>query len=104
MYSTLMSEFWNEISSRLASRFDAIDDKDIAVTTDWSGFTVVDGEEGDFGYIEYSDAGGLVAVRSVYGGDIENVSFTTHGARILSARIAAVVADVLSKYDGGEHV
>lgn len=57
---------------------------DIPNTSDDSEFTVVDGEEGDYGLIKYSDAGGLLAIRKVEGGDSEETYFTKYAVTKLT--------------------
>jgi hypothetical protein len=57
----------------------ADDPEDYPHTTDSSEFVVVDGEEGDYGLIKYSDQGGLIAVKKVDGGDSEETYFTQYG-------------------------
>lgn len=63
------------------------DIEDIDYTTDQSEFEVVDGEEGDNGIIKYySLSGDLLAVKTVYGGDSEDIEFTEIGKNILKVK------------------
>ncbi len=91
----MLKEFWN---SEICYRFSQlIDDDTQEFVADNSDFTVVDGEEGDYGVIRYSDAAGqLVAVRTVHGGDSEDVAFTDHGKAMMRNKLRAVMEKALT--------
>lgn len=86
----LLQEYWE---SNVMHQFNMLLDGDgdgDEFTVDDSGFTVVDGEEGDYGTILYSDSEGLVATKIVHGGDREEVIFTRYGKWIMVAKLAAM--------------
>lgn len=63
------------------------DIEDIDYTTDYSEFEVVDGEEGDNGIIKYYNlSGDLLAIKTVYSGDSEDIEFTEIGKNILKVK------------------
>jgi hypothetical protein len=55
-----------------------------SLTSDYSDFHYVDGEEGDYGIIRYTAFGQLIATKTVHGGDMEDIDFTDQGKLLLS--------------------
>jgi hypothetical protein len=51
------------------------------IIIDNSEFVVVDGEEGDYGIIKYFVGTDLVAIRTIYGGDDEDIEYTEIGKK-----------------------
>ena len=64
----------------------AYDCDDVEYEIDQSGYNFVDGEEGDFGTLKYYDANGIIAVKTIYGGDEEEVEFTSYGMSLLTPK------------------
>ncbi len=54
---------------------------------DYSEFTIVDGEEGDYGTIKYYYGTELVAIKTVHGGDEEEIEYTRFGQRLFNAKL-----------------
>tara|TARA_R110000764_G_scaffold72464_3_gene148620 strand:+ start:3826 stop:4116 length:291 start_codon:yes stop_codon:yes gene_type:complete len=78
----LLEEFCNEIGLRVPC-----DIEDINYKVDMTEFNVVDGEEGDNGKIKYyAIDGDLLAVKTVYGGDSEEIEFTHWGKALLQEK------------------
>jgi len=78
----LLEEFCKEIGLRVP-----MDIEDLDYTTDTSEFNIVDGEEGDNGIIKYYTIDGdLLAIKTVYGGDSEEVEFTHWGKDMLKEK------------------
>jgi hypothetical protein len=66
--------------------------EDIDYTVDNSGFTVVDGEEGDYGIIKYlSKNNELIAIHHIYGGDSEDIEFTELGKALLRNKVIEII-------------
>lgn len=75
----LLEEFCNQIGL-----INHLEIEDINYTTDTSELNYVDGEEGDYGVIKYySIDGDLIAVENIYGGDMEELEFTSYGKDLL---------------------
>ena len=73
-----------------------LEDEDLQLTPDYSQFNVVDGEEGDYGIIHYYDPSErLFAIKTVYGGDSEDLKFTPYGESVMHKRVKAVIEKVL---------
>lgn len=92
----LLAEFWNyPIANRMYS---AVDQDPSEFIEDDSEFVCVDGEEGDYGVIKYSDTEGhLVAIRTIYGGDREDVEFTDYGKALMRNKLTALFETVLAQ-------
>ncbi len=85
----LLEDFCYEIGLRVP-----IDIEDINYTTDTTEFNFVDGEEGDNGIIKYyATDGDLLAVKTVYGGDSEEVEFTQWGKDLLKEKALNIFYD-----------
>lgn len=80
--NSLLYELWLEVQSAFTTLIE--NDREEYVE-DTSEFVVVDGEEGDYGKIKYFDKNNneLVAVKTVHGGDREDIEFTTYGKCLL---------------------
>jgi hypothetical protein len=91
----LLENFCYEIGLRVP-----MDIEDIEYTTDRSQFNIVDGEEGDNGVIKYySLDGDLLAVRTVYGGDSEEIEFTHWGKDLLKEKALNLFYDNVENID-----
>ena len=92
----LLAEFWNyPLANRMAY---AVDQDNTEFVEDDSEFVCVDGEEGDYGVIKYLDtAGNLVAIRTIYGGDREDVDFTEFGKALMRQKLTALLETVLAQ-------
>lgn len=91
----MLEEFWEEIGMYWKIR-ELLDSLDPHLTPDYSKFTVVDGEEGDYGVISYSDhTGQLVAVKTVHGGDHEDVDFTEYGIAMMGGVVRSILENVI---------
>jgi len=66
--------------------------EDVKYTTDSSEFTVVDGEESDYGIIKYFVDDVLVARKMVHGGDHEEIDFTFEGIELLKQSTLRLIA------------
>jgi hypothetical protein len=65
---------------------------DFRYKEDLSEFTVIDGEEGDYGIIKfYSLCGKLLAVREVFGGDDSDIEFTQYAKELFEPIIISAV-------------
>jgi hypothetical protein len=91
----LLEEFCNQIGLRIP-----LDLEDIKYTTDSSDFNCIDGEEGDNGIIKYYALDGdLIAIRTVFGGDSEDVNFTHWGKDMLQEKALNVFYKNLDNVD-----
>lgn len=79
----MLEEFLNQIGLSYSLKED-IDSLDYDLESDYTNFNYVDGEEGDNGVIKYYHEGNLVAIKTVYGGDSEQVEFSKYGKKIYS--------------------
>jgi hypothetical protein len=84
----LFEEFLREIG--LIPKFDV---EDIDYVEDYSGYNYVDGEEGDNGIIKYfcPDKKELLAVRTIHGGDSEDIEFTEYAKEMLTATAITIL-------------
>lgn len=89
----LAVEFWQQQAGQVTSWLDSAD---YQFDVDRSGFTVVDGEEGDFGKIVYSKNGMVVATLEVFGGDQEDLEFTPYGKALMKSYVLEAIAAVFS--------
>lgn len=62
---------------------------DVPSLPDYKDFCEIDGEEGDFGIIRYYSTPGnqLLAVKTVHGGDNEDVEFTKLASELLQPKV-----------------
>lgn len=68
------------------------------ILTDQSDFNIVDGEEGDNGIIRYSSENKeLLAVRTVFGGDEEQIEFTEFGKEFFSNKAKIIFNKKIEK-------
>lgn len=74
-------------------KFTALISEDDDYRADYSQFNVVDGEEGDYGVIRYFHGDELVAIKNVYGGDSEEVEFTSFGKTLFNAKLINALTD-----------
>lgn len=66
--------------------------EEVELLTDFEDFTVVDGEEGDYGIIKYLDTNyNLLAIKNVYGGYEYDYEFTDYCKELLEPRILDIV-------------
>lgn len=86
----LLEEFCRQIGLRTP-----MDVEDIDYKIDLTDFNSVDGEEGDNGIIRYYDLedGELLAIKTVHGGDDEDIEFTHLGRDILQDKALDVFYD-----------
>jgi len=76
----------------------ALEDDELNLVADHTDFVFVDGEEGDYGVIRYSDAqGNAVAVLTLHGGDSEDVTLTEFGAVLVRQRLQALFSRVIEE-------
>jgi len=105
------TDFGNALVHLLQAPIEAWED---TLRTNHDDYVYVDGEEGDFGIVQYFGTGtdgkteALLMVRYVHGGDVENTYFTDEGTRVfrellrtlLPASIDAALLDNLNPPDG----
>ena len=90
----LLIDFWQETVAPQLTRL--LELEELALVGDHSAFVFVDGEEGDYGVIRYSDAAGqLVAIKTVHGGDSESVELTPFGKSLLREKLIALLDQAL---------
>ena len=56
---------------------------ELNLTSNHDKFVVVDGEEGDYGIIEYFDGDQLFMITTIHGGDSEETELTPHGKKVI---------------------
>jgi hypothetical protein len=83
----------------LQSTFDRLlEDAELGLTEDRSDFVFVDGEEGDYGVIRYTDASGqVVAVRNIEGGDAESIELTDLGKPLVARKMLELFRHTLAE-------
>lgn len=93
---SLLLQFWEE---RIGDSLRTLLEDDVSeFAADYSGFVFVDGEEGDFGTIKYTDATGqLVVTRTVHGGDSEDVEFTDYGKTVMMGLVRQAFEKAMSE-------
>jgi hypothetical protein len=75
-----------------------LEDLDLGLVEDLKDFVYVDGEEGDFGVIRYLDASGqVVCVRTIEGGDSEQMELTEYGKPLIAAKMLEVFKETLTE-------
>lgn len=75
-----------------------LEDRDLGLAEDRKDFVFVDGEEGDHGVIRYMDAtGNVVCIRTIEGGDIEQLELTDYGKPLVAAKMLEVFKQVLTE-------
>lgn len=75
-----------------------LEEDDLELVADHKDFVYVDGEEGDYGIVRYSDAqGNEIAVRTIHGGDSDDVTLTEFGAALVRERLQARFAQVVAQ-------
>lgn len=94
MSMDLLEEFWEDIRSKLHHKI-TYDNPCPEFEIDMSEFTVVDGEEGDYGKITYRDKTGVIAVKTVHGGDDYDVEFTPYGRAVMVGHFLTILDNVL---------
>lgn len=67
--------------------------ENIEVDEDCSEFTVIDGEEADHGTIKCYVNGELFAIKTVSGGDSENIEFTDAGYVYFKQRLIEIIQE-----------
>jgi hypothetical protein len=90
-----LRDLWEQ--DMMFSFTNALEDTDLGLTSDHSEFVFVDGEEGDYGNVKYSDDKGLVAVKKVYGGDSEELELTEYGKTVVAAKMMELFKQTLVK-------
>lgn len=66
----------------------------------YDNFTIVDGEEGDFGVIEYYGSDGyLLAAKEVFGGDDYNFKYTEKCKSILQEQIINILKNKINNLE-----
>lgn len=63
----------------------------LSLTSDYAKFVVVDGEEGDYGIIQYFHGEELFGIKHVHGGDIEDRELTPYGKKVLGDLMIAKI-------------
>jgi hypothetical protein len=85
------TEFGNALVHLLKAPIEAWED---TLETNHDDYVYVDGEEGDFGIVQYFGTGSdgktkqLLLVKYVHGGDVENTYFTEEGALVFQAMLS----------------
>jgi len=64
---------------------------------DYTFFNVEDGEEGDYGNILYYYNANLVAVKTVFGGDDDDIDYTSYGKKLLGDKMLELVKSKIEK-------
>lgn len=83
----LVEEFCEEAGLRVP-----LDTEDIYFKADNSKFNVIDGEEGDYGVIEYYSLDErLIAIKTVNGGDDSEIDFTKFGKDLLTGKAVEIL-------------
>jgi len=93
----LLEEFCNKLG--IYGVFN--DNEDIDYTIDNSSFNSIDVEEADYGVIKYnhtdqSNVKHLIAVKIVYGGDIDQIEFTVFGRDLLTPKVMNIIKERLA--------
>jgi hypothetical protein len=88
---SLLKDFLYDFQYSLESKLEILEPE---VETDFSNFTVVDGEEGDFGTIKYTHNGVLIATKVVHGGDREEYDWTVEGRNLMVDLLAAAITSL----------
>lgn len=60
-------------------------------------FNYVDGEEGDNGIIRYYHEDNLAVIRTIHGGDEEDIEFTEYGKNLFKYRAISLLNDYIIK-------
>jgi regulation of enolase protein 1 (concanavalin A-like superfamily) len=83
---SVLSYYWRyNLALPLANR---LDDIELDLRVDNSGFVVVDGEEGDYGVTLYYDsANDLIATVTNHGGDDFDIEYSEKGKALMKERI-----------------
>jgi hypothetical protein len=80
-----------------------LEDAELGLVADNSGYVYVDGEEGDHGVVRYHDANGhLVAVKTIHGGDSEDYALTPHGAVFVKQLLLNLFSRVIEEKVTGD--
>lgn len=90
-----LRDLWEQ--DMMFSFTNALEDTDLGLTSDHSEFVFVDGEEGDYGNVKYSDDKGLVAVKKIYGGDNEELELTEYGKTVVAAKMLEIFKQTVVK-------
>jgi hypothetical protein len=93
----LTEEFFSQIGFNPQIEYDEIEYR-----SDYSDFTVVDGEEGDYGIIKHYSLNSslLVAITTIKGGDDEDTEFTKYGKELLGARAIEILRKSIENIEG----
>lgn len=91
----MISDFVDQSLSSLSYELlDVLNVLEGTFTRDYSKFTYVDGEEGDYGDILCYQGKELVYTHKIYGGDCEEIVLTEFGKNL----VKPIVLDTISKH------
>jgi hypothetical protein len=96
----LLEEFYQDNFVYNSFAFDLENQPDLnEFERDVSGYVYVDGEEGDYGVIKYTEksTGKHVASRVIKGGDNEHYEFTAYGTALFADRLLKIMAERLEE-------
>lgn len=79
----------NDSIIRLSEEFD------FDFTEDFSKFTIVDGEEGDYGEVSYYHNNNLVGKKIFHDGDDYDYEYTDYGKELMIAKFRELVGEAL---------